>query len=403
MEKQKGTNPPHNIGQEGRSFYPFDPFPPEEPFDLKKSLQRIQEIAILVWKEKVKGIQFLGLSLFLGLIYLLGQPTQFTADLRLIPYQSGSGGSLGGLAGLAGLAGIKIPSSGSGQQGNVLLVPHYAELIKSHDFLTKIVDTPIYFSSLNKSVSYKEYQDKYQQDNWIRLSIGVIKEYTLGLPGKLLGLLYGKEQGSVGSQVPKGLTVYDVEYAKLLKGFQELILVEVGKETAIIDISVQLPDAYAAAAMVQLVAEQLKTQIIEFETKKDEEQVRYLGEQHVLAKERYQKAQRYLASYTDRNRGTYSALDQVGLESVQSDFTLAFQLYSNLSSELEAAKIKKAKDTPSFSIFQTATVPLQASSPRKGIILGSSLFLGILLFLVYFLIKRYDVLFPPDLKEGEKF
>lgn len=398
MEKQQPTSTSPFGMPLGGGFYPFGPFPPEEPFDLKKSLQRVKGILVMIWQEKVKLIQITSISFLFGLLYLLAQPTLYTAELRLIPYQSGSSGSFGGLAGLAGLAGIKVPTSGSGQQGNVLLVPHYSELIKSHNFLTEIVNKPIYFKSLNKEISYTEYFTS-QKGNSIAQVFQLIRSYTLGLPGKVFGLFTPTEQVGSVSNAPKELLALDKDYEEMLEGFKELVAVSVDEETAIIDISVQLQDPYAAAGMAKLLSEELKKQIILFETQKDEEQVRYLGEQQAIAKERYQKAQRTLAAYTDRNRGTYSALDQVGLQAVQSDFNLAFQLYSNLSVELDAAKVKKAKDTPSFSIFQTPTVPLEPSSPRRGRTLGVSILVGLLLFGVWFVVKRYDTLFPTTLPE----
>jgi uncharacterized protein involved in exopolysaccharide biosynthesis len=151
-----------------------------------------------------------------------------------------------------------------------------------------------------------------------------------------------------------------------------------------------MPEPFAAADMAGLISEELKKEIILFETRKDEEQVRYLEEQYSTAKDRYQRAQRTLASYSDRNRAIFSAVDQVGIKAVESDFTVALELYRNLSVELENAKIKKAKDTPSFLILQTPLVPITKSSPNTISLLGSFFGAGILIFAVWFYIRKQE-------------
>jgi uncharacterized protein involved in exopolysaccharide biosynthesis len=381
-----GTPSPSPFGNWG---YPFQ-LPPEEPFDLKKTLKNLQKLGKLVVKEKLRFLQITGIFLVLGLIYWSAQPRLYTSSVRLLPYQSSSAGGLSGLAGLASLTGFKLPQAGTGQAGNVVMVPHYSELIQSHNFLSKIVDTPIYFGGLNQEVSYREYKEKQESINWAAKVLGGIKSYTIGLPGKILAMFRHSPDHQKGSNAPEELTVVNEEYGALLDNIREQINVSVDDETAIIDIVVQMPEPFAAADMAGLISEELKKEIILFETRKDEEQVRYLEEQYATAKDRYQRAQRTLASYSDRNRAIFSAVDQVGIKAVESDFTVALELFRNLSVELENAKIKKAKDTPSFLILQTPLVPIKKSSPNTVSLLGSFFGAGILVFAAWFYIQKQE-------------
>ena len=61
---------------------------------------------------------------------------------------------------------------------------------------------------------------------------------------------------------------------------------------------------------------------------------------------------------------------------LQSDYTIAMNVYNELAKQLEQAKIQVKEETPVFSILEPAMVPNEKSKPKKPMIVFIWLFLG---------------------------
>lgn len=70
---------------------------------------------------------------------------------------------------------------------------------------------------------------------------------------------------------------------------------------------------------------------------------------------------------------------------LQSKYQIAFSVYNEFATELETAKIRVKEDTPIFSVVEEATVPIEASKPRKVMFLLIWSFLGGFVGLVWVL------------------
>jgi len=66
-----------------------------------------------------------------------------------------------------------------------------------------------------------------------------------------------------------------------------------------------------------------------------------------------------LAEFRDKNKNVTSALARTQEERLQSDYQLAFDVYSGLAQQLEQARIKVKEDTPILSVLKPVTVPLE--------------------------------------------
>ena len=67
------------------------------------------------------------------------------------------------------------------------------------------------------------------------------------------------------------------------------------------------------------------------------------------------------------------------MEKLDAEYTLALNLYSELASRLEQAKINVKETTPILTVINPVTVPLQKSKPRRAMILFGWTFFGIVL------------------------
>jgi uncharacterized protein involved in exopolysaccharide biosynthesis len=62
---------------------------------------------------------------------------------------------------------------------------------------------------------------------------------------------------------------------------------------------------------------------------------------------------------------------------LQSEFSIATNVYDELAKQLEQAKIQVKEVTPVFSVLEPAVVPHKKTKPKKGTIMIFWLFLGL--------------------------
>ena len=214
----------------------------------------------------------------------------------------------------------------------------------------------------------------------------IIASYSIGLPGRLLSAVNtggGKEadEPKRNPQATAESTVvrkYDQSYLLLVGKLASRLSVSMDKKTGILVISGKMPDRYAAADLVRVSADRLMQRIIEYESQKAGQNFRFVNEQYLQAKGRYERAQRELASFSDRNRALMSATSQIDRDRLQREYDIAFEVYQQFSRELEQARIKMNQDTPVFTVLDQVTVPNIKASPNRPRIVFFALFIGFL-------------------------
>ena len=345
----------------------------DEEISPAELIRKGRTIAREIWSERRLLTKTLVISIVLGLIIAFGSGEEYEATTRLIPYRSGAG-SASSLSGLAGLAGIRLPAGSADQ---TITADLYPEVARSQDFRLKIAETPLSFSSLEKKMTAVEYFRDIRQLSLTELAW----RYTAGLPGLLLAKLIPTQQNRrvlvSDSTTAETIASYDADYTRLLRQMSERLTVVSDKKTSVITIKGMMPDPHAAADLVRISSDQLMKRIIAFETQKAQEQFRFVAEQHQKAKSRYDLAQRHLAEFSDRNRALMSFMAQIERDRLQREFDLSFEVYQQVSRELEQARIKMNQDTPVFAVLDRPSVPNTRKSPKRTLVLLVSMALGL--------------------------
>lgn len=78
----------------------------------------------------------------------------------------------------------------------------------------------------------------------------------------------------------------------------------------------------------------------------------------------------------DANRNVVLQRTQAEGTRLQNDMSIAFQIYSQVETQLQVARAKVQEAKPVFAIVEPATVPLSPSGPNKKIIIIAFMFLG---------------------------
>lgn len=346
--------------------------PDDDEISLSEFIEKGRAFALHAWSERRFVWRSLAVTVPMGLLVAFGSTPEYTASTKILPYRS-TGSSTSGLSGLAGLAGIRLPA---GASDPTITADLYPEVAKTLDFRIAVAETPIRFSSVREPISTVQYFRDVSRSSLADL----VRKYTVGLPSLVVSAIRPSPKpivlpDSVGRRAL--LAHYDLNYLRIVQGLGQRLTVDINRKTAIITIEGTMPDAYAAADLVKAASERLMERIIDFESRKAGEQRLFVEEEQKRARERFEQAQRQLATFTDRNRGTLSATAQIEAQRLQSEYNLAFELYRQFSTEREQSRIKQNQDTPVFTVLEQVVVPNSRTSPRRSRDLLAAILLGV--------------------------
>lgn len=348
-------------------------FMENEPHHIDKTIQKDEidliELARKIWAGRKTIYKSVGVFLLLGIIVIIGSPKEYKSEVILLEESTSKSGGMSGLlsqfGGLAGLGGL----GNSGEAGS-LSPDLYPTIIKSTPFLLEVSNQKIVESKHDSLLTVISYFDRYSKPSFSEK----LKKYTIGLPGTVIGLFRGKPQKV---EKPKFAFALTPQQSKACGELSKRIKVKEGESESTLNISIEMQDPLVAAQLTDSVVKCLTKYVVDYRTQKAKQDLEFIQERFNEVKDRYVKAQQTLAYYRDQNKNVILASSKTEEERLQSEFTLASTLYSNLAQQLEQAKIKVQENTPVFKVIEPAKVALQKSSPRTGLILVAMIFLGV--------------------------
>jgi uncharacterized protein involved in exopolysaccharide biosynthesis len=319
-----------------------------------------------------------------GALLSLSLDSEYESQVKLLPevdtkLGGSSGGSLGGLSSLAGLAGINL--SGAMAGSDAIQPAMYPEIVQSIPFLQELSQSSVYNRKLKKFQKLAEYL---KQDN-SNAPIGIFKRDK------------NKEVSDMENiNLPKGVLSPELinitkQESSILKEIKESIVVEIDKKSNLINIKASSLDPVISANIANLVLTQLRKYIIHYRTEKARKELNFLIERQSEARKRYDQALYTLSNYKDQNRNVFLNVAKDQGKKLQYEVDLAFNVYSNLTSQTTEAKIKLQKETPVFKVLEPAQVPLKRASPRRSLITIGALFLGLFAALIVVFFKSVNM------------
>lgn len=165
-------------------------------------------------------------------------------------------------------------------------------------------------------------------------------------------------------------------------------------------VSATFQDPEVAATVADSAVAKLQKYIIDYRTRKAQEDCNYLEKLCKERKEEYYKAQKAYANFMDANRNVVLQRTQAEGTRLQNDMSIAFQIYSQVETQLQVARAKVQEAKPVFAIVEPATVPLGPSSPNKKIIILGLMLLGFISSSVWTLFGKelYYILYKKEKK-----
>lgn len=329
----------------------------------------LRDIILPIWKARKQILATALIFAVLGGIIGFLTPATYTASSTFLPQTAQAGGGLSGsLGGLASLAGINL-SAGAGVVGEIP-PSMYATVLGSQPFRKRILDAKIVVNG--DSVSYRDYLT-----NQPRTVLGTISEYTIGLPGKVIGAMSSKEENNE-DLATEGLQPLSDEEYDLQNALAGIVSITNDKKEGIVSLTVVEGNPMIAAQIAQVTESALQDWIIEYKIKNAKAQYDFIEKQFETKQKEFFSIQEQLANYTDRNQNVLAASYLTRLDRLQAEFDLVNTVHSELAKQKEQAAIQLSKDTPTFSVLDPVKVPKEKTGPKKSLYVLAAFFIGLI-------------------------
>jgi len=163
--------------------------------------------------------------------------------------------------------------------------------------------------------------------------------------------------------------------ARIVKMLDKKVVCDVDKKTMMITIEVTDQDPLICATMADTVQHRLQDFITEYRTKKARIDLEYSEKLYEESKERYDKARQRYADFADANNDLVLRSVQTRLTDLENEMQLQYNIYQQVSAQMQQAEARVQRETPAFTTLQSATVPVKKAGPGRKKICFVFLFL----------------------------
>lgn len=342
---------------------------PDNQADLVELIQRM-------WINKVLIIRVTSVFVVLGLLVALFSSKEYTSACDVVPQASDSS-ALSRMGSLAALAGINLDQM---QNVKTLSPLVYKNIMESTTFRKELMQTPLNFKEIDHPISFYEYCTN---EEYNKPSIGeYIIKYTVGLPFVILKAIRGEQPspdyGALNQSGDSSIETVTKEEYECLKALDDCITLRLDDKKGYVTITANMPEAVAAAQMAQATLELLQKYITEFKVEKVQSNLDFVQERYNEAKSNFEDIQSRRAKFRDANMNTTRYSAHAELEKLDAEYSLALNLYKELSTQLEQTKISVKETMPVLTVITPVTVPFKKSKPKRVIILFAYTFFGVL-------------------------
>lgn len=335
-----------------------NPIPEEQEID-------IIELVSKLWKRRKFIIQWCVVGVIIALVVGYSIPETYKASVTLAPEAEQKMSS--GVSSIANMMGVSVNNS-----VDAISVEMFPDVVASTPFIYGFLDIPVQFERRDSVINTTllDYMLEYQKKPWW--------DFVLDAPKRTLRWIK-----SIGKDVKEQTAPEAIELKNLprrIRGvigyFRENILVVVDKKTRKTQISLEMQDPVVVATVVETVMDHLKVYMSNYRTSKVRQDVENLTVIYEQRKADYYAAQQEYAQYVDANRSVALRSAQAESERLQQEMNLAYQVYSQTATQLEAARIREQEAKPVFAILEPVTIPNRKAAPSKAKILVIFTFLA---------------------------
>ncbi|WP_455671765.1 Wzz/FepE/Etk N-terminal domain-containing protein [Phocaeicola sp.] len=345
----------------------------------------LMEYVRKLWSSRKFLLKAAGIGAVIGLVIAFSLPKQYTVEVTLSPESGKSGG--GGLSGMASMLGLGNMSMGS--DADALNISLFPDIVASTPFILELFDVHVQTLDGKIDTTLVAYLGEQKGPWW---------STVMALPGMAIGgvmsLFTSDDEVGEAKLDPFHLTNEQAGNVASLRG---AITADVDKKSGMTNVSVTLQDPMVAATVTDTVVAKLQQYITTYRVSKAQQDCDYLEQLYKERQQDYYDAQQSYARYMDANKGVILQSALTERERLQNEMSLAYQVYSQVATQLQVARAKVQEAKPVFAVVEPASVPLQPSGTGKKMILIGFVFLALVGSSAWVLFGRDLV---ASLKEG---
>ncbi len=337
----------------------------------------VQLIKILLRSWKRIGITCI-IAAVIGVALAFCVPKIYKSSVMLAPEESGFN-LLSNFSSLASMVGMNMKMN----SGNDAIYPEiYPDLIQSTNFLTGLFDIKVTSKDGKINTTYSDYMMHQKFPFW---------DYPKVLMAKISKSFQKKDPNIDESKInPFRLTKDQFD---IMKGISNNINCSVDKKTSVITIVITDQDPVIAATVADSVKERLQLFITDYRTNKARNDLAYMEKLYEEAKEQYLEAQVAYSEFSDANQELMLESVKSKQDYLENDMQLKYNIYTQVSQQLQLARAKVQERTPAFTEVQSATVPIRHSSTPKIVVLILFAFLAFVGYAAWLTYKNRKTIF----------
>lgn len=289
-------------------------------------------------------------------------PKQYKAEASIASESNEEqlGGSMGALASMAGL---------NLNGGTDAISPDlYPDVISTNDFIVKMLYINV--TTVNgETMTCEQYLRNKSKKPWWAFVTKSIKDLRRKLfPPTVHNFSKGGKDGRIN---PKYLSEED---DLLIESLRKSISCTVGNDNGVIYLTVTTQDPLVSTQAVDSVMSHLQTFITDYRTSKARTDLEHFRELEREAAVKYDKAKKKYAAYCDTHQELALQAYMSEQESLENEMQLAYNVLSQMKTQVQMQEAKVQEKTPAFTILQASVVPTMPYAPRKMLILLGFLF-----------------------------
>lgn len=326
----------------------------------------IMELVAKLWKNRKMILIWCAVGAVIGLVAGFSIPKTYRASATLAPETQQRIGS--GVSSIASMMGVSLDNS-----MDAIDYEMYPDVVASTPFLFELLDLPVKTVDAKIDTTLQGYILNHQKSPWW--------SHVIGAPFKALGWaisLVKPEEEESDSTSTAELDVFNLpkDERAAIGYLAKKISVAVDKKTGKTQLSLEMQDPLVVATVLDAVVGNLKDFMSDYRTSKSRQDVENLSVICEQRKQDYYRAQQAYADYMDSNKNVIRQSALAERQMLQQEMNLAYQVYSQVATQLEGARIKTQQDKPVFAVLKPVNVPLLKSGPSKAKLLVAFTFLA---------------------------
>ena len=333
-------------------------FPPQ--YEQEDEIDIMEYVAKL-WKHRKMIILWCCVGALIGLVVGFSLPKTYKAGATLAPETEQKAGS--GMSSIASMMGVNLNNS-----VDAISFEMYPDVVHSTPFIVGLFDTPVQFERKDSVITTTliDYMLEYQKLPWWT----PIMEAPFKALAWCISLVSpAEEEDEVQGDTQHNPANLSKKEREVVKFFTENLFVNVDKKSGKTQIELEMQDPLVVYTVVETVLDHLKDYMSDYRTSKASQDVANLTTICEQRRADYYEAQQAYAKYIDANKNVILQSANAERERLQQEMNLAYQVYSQVATQLEGARIKEQEAKPVFAILEPAAIPNKKAAPSKAKIL----------------------------------